>query len=171
MSIITVPILGYAAIAIGRMNLQQKSDLADEIFAQQPQLLASVLVQHRYGTSFVQLDVLINMLLIFFQAMKDSGRAWPVISEDMQERCLKRVVGRVMFIEGLTSEQASQALADFTGNHPEPQLIAFAFGELTRMGILGIKNEAEKYFVLAAVNLVECICEAAKYLAPANGGD
>lgn len=167
MSIITVPILGNAAIAIARMSLQQKSDLADEIFAQQPQLLASVLVQHRYGTSFAQLDVLINMLLIFFQAMKDSGRAWPVISEDMQERCLKRIVGRVMFIEGLTSEQATQACTDFTSSHPEPQLIAFAFGELIRMGILGIKDEAEKYFVLAAVNLAECISEAAKSVTPA----
>ncbi|MCV2355386.1 hypothetical protein LNV09_14625 [Paucibacter sp. B2R-40] len=169
MAIITQSILVNAVKTVGRMTLEEKSELANEVFAQQPHLLASVIVQQRYGTSLEQLDVLVNLLLTFFQAMKDTVLVWPIISEDMQESCLKRVVGRINFVEGLSSAQTAEAVADFTSSHPEPHLIAFVFDELGQMDILDIKTEAEKYFVLAAVNMVECICEAAKALAPVKG--
>jgi hypothetical protein len=38
----------------------------------------------------------------FYSAMKMSGTVWPVISEDVQERGLKRIHARVRFIERLT---------------------------------------------------------------------
>ena len=50
----------------------------------------------------------------FYQAMKTSGREWPVVPEDVQERCLKRVVGRVLFIEGFTPRLQTQSKAGAT---------------------------------------------------------
>jgi hypothetical protein len=169
MTIITQAILCQAAATVTRMSLQEKSELANEVFARQPHLLNSVIVQQRFGTSFEQLVVLVNLLLTFFQSMKDSGRVWPVISEDMQDRCMQRLVGRIMFTEDLSSAQITEAVTDFTSHHPEQQLFAYAFGELIQMGILDSKTEAEKSLVLAALNLVECISEAAKSFAPAKG--
>ena len=154
------PELAAADIAIRGMDLQQRMQLADEIHARQPQLLASVLVMPTYGVTNVQLDVLINLLLVFYQAMKASCRAWPVVTEDVQERGLKRVVGRVRFIEGLTPELQTQAINDALADHPERQMLALVFREMKAM--LGIKTEAEKMLVLAALNLVECIGEVAK---------
>ena len=164
MTAISLSELATADIAVRRMNLQQRVQLADEIHAYQPQLLASVLVMPTYGVTNVQLDVLINLLLVFYQAMKVSGRAWPVVTEDVQERCLKRVVGRVRFIEGLAPELQTQAVTDALADHPEKQMLALVFGEMKAM--LGIKTEAEKMLVLAALNLVECIAETAPELAP-----
>ena len=42
----------------------------------------------------------------------------------------------------------------------EKQMLALVFGEMKAM--LGIRTEAEKMLVLAALNLVECIGEVAK---------
>lgn len=50
-------------------------ELADEIHARQPNLLASVLVLHRYGVDMLQLEVPIYILLVAFQAMNHCGGA------------------------------------------------------------------------------------------------
>ena len=47
-------------------------------------------------------EVVSNVLFVLDEAMKLSGKSWPVISQDVQERCLTRISGRVRFIEGLT---------------------------------------------------------------------
>ncbi len=49
-----------ASIDIDRMNAQHKAALADEMRAQQPNLLASILVLPRYGVAMLQLEVLIH---------------------------------------------------------------------------------------------------------------
>jgi hypothetical protein len=84
-----------------------------------------------------------------------------VISEEVQERCLARVSGRVRFIEGLTPQLQAQATLDALGAHPEKQLLAQVFGKFKENGLLGIETEAEKMLMLAALNLVECIAETA----------
>ena len=80
--------------------------------------------------------------------MKISSGSWPVISEDVQERCLGRVSGRVRFIEGLSPQLQTQATADAAGDHPEQQLLAYVFGKFKESDLLGIKTEAEKMLML-----------------------
>lgn len=101
--------------------------------------------------------MVLNLLLVLYEAMKGSGSNWPVISEDVQERCLKRISGRVRFIEGLTPQLQAQAISDAVGDHPEQQLLAYIFGKFKENGLLGINTEAEKMLMLAALNLAECI--------------
>ena len=81
MSAISQAVLANAAIAVEAMGMNRRGALADEVFAHQPNLLASVLVQQRMGASLQQIEVLVNILLVAYQAMKTSGRRWPVISE------------------------------------------------------------------------------------------
>jgi hypothetical protein len=92
--------------------------------------------------------VVLNLLLVFYEAMKISDNSWPVISEDVQERCLKRVSGRVRFIEGLSPQLQTQATAGAVGEHPEQQLLAYVFGKFKESDLLGIKTEAEKMLML-----------------------
>ena len=150
-----------AVLRVERMSFDARGRLANEVHARQPNLLYSVPVLQRYGATLVQIEVVLNLLLVFHEAMKISGGNWPVISEDVQERCLKRVSGRVRFIEGLSPQLQAQATADAVGDHPEQQLLAYVFGKFKESDLLGIKTEAEKMLLLAALNLVECIAEAA----------
>ena len=52
--------------------------------------------------------------------------------------------------------------------YPEPQLLAYVFGKFKDNGLLGIKTEAEKMLMLAALNLVECIAETAPQRSKCN---
>jgi hypothetical protein len=150
-----------AALCVERMSFKERERLGEEIHARQPNLFFSVLVLQRYGATLEQMEVVLNLLLVFYEAMKTSGRAWPVICEDVQERCLKRISGRVRFIEGLTQQQQTQATSDAIADHPEQQLLAYVFGKFAEHGLLGIETETEKMLMLAALNLVECIAQTA----------
>ena len=53
MGVITQSVMVQADIDVRRMGQAQKVSLADEIFAKQPNLLASILVLPRMGVSMV----------------------------------------------------------------------------------------------------------------------
>jgi len=120
------------------------------------------------------MDVVLNMLLVFHEAMRISSNSsssssnagsgasqWPVISEDVQERCLTRISARVRIIDGLSPQLQQQAITDAIADHPEQLLLAYAFGKFGENDLLDVKTEAEKMLMLAALNLVECIAETA----------
>ena len=138
--------LADAVLRVESMSFAERERLANEVYARQPNLFASVIVLQRYGATLVQMEVVLHLLLVFHEAMKISGSNWPVVSEDVQERCLKRVAGRVRFIEGLSPQLQAQASADAVGDHPEQQLLAYVFGKFKESDLLGIKTEAEKRF-------------------------
>lgn len=148
---------GQADIDVRGMDQAQKVRLADEIFAQQPNLLASILALPRMGVGVVQLEVPLHILLVTFQAMKRSGHVWPLVTEDVQERCMQRLTARARFNEGLPADLADQVVQQFCEEHPERYLLAFVYGHLGDHDLLRVRTDAEKYLLLAALNLAECV--------------
>ena len=74
----------------------------------------------------VTVNGVLNLLLCSsFEAMTISASRWPVLSEDVQERCLKRVSGRTRLIEGLSPQLQTQAIAEAVGERPEQQLLPY----------------------------------------------
>ena len=112
---------------IERMKFAERERLAEEVHTSQPNLFYSVLVLQRYGATLVQIEVVLNILLVFHEAMKISGSIWPVVSEDVQERCLTRISERVRFIEGLSPQLQAKTIADAVGDHSEQPLLAYVF--------------------------------------------
>lgn len=153
--------LSDAITAVGKMDNRQRELLTDDIHAHQPQLLASVLFQQRHGATLEQIEVLLNLLLVSYLAMKGSGHAWPLVTEAIQESCFARLAGRMRFLEGISNEGHSMAVSDVVATHGEPWLLAFVFDELQSHGLLGIDTDAKKFLVLCALGMVECIAEAA----------
>ena len=161
MPAITSPILVEAVLRVERMSVKARERLAEEIHARQPNLLFSVVALQRFGATLEQIEVVLNLLFVFFEAMRASGRAWPVISEEVQGRCLQCIAARMQFIEGQSPQQQAQALSDAISAHPEQQLLAYVFGKFRDHGLGGIETEVQKMLLLAALNLVECIAETA----------
>jgi len=157
MALLTQAVMVRANIDIDRMSAPLKVHLADEIHAQQPNLLASILVLPRYGVDMLQLEVPIHVLLVAFQAMKHCGRAWPTISEDVPETCLRRLTATMRFTEGMPPDLVEQMITTFCADHPERYLLAFVYGHLGEHGLLRARTDAEKYLLLACLNLVECV--------------
>jgi len=61
-------------------------------------------VQPRLGVDMQSVEVLLNILLVCYQAMKESGLEWPLISEDDQERQMQRMVGAVKFSQDIPTQ-------------------------------------------------------------------
>lgn len=146
-----------ADVAVRRMSHDEKVRLADEIHAQQPNMLASILVLPQMGVDMAQLEVVLHVLFVTFQAMKLSGHKWPLVTEDIQDGCLQRLTARARFNEGLPQELATKLVEQFHVEHAERYLLAFVYGWLGDNDLMGVRTEAEKYLMLGALNLVECV--------------
>jgi len=147
------------------MDMPQRVALAEEISKTQPNMLASCLVQTRLGLEASAVDILLNILLVCYQGMKESGYQWPVISEQEQERHLKRQVGAVLFSEQMTDPiAAEQARGQYLSRHPEQPLLAYVLNEtnhrLVDVAQRGAEAESDKYLMMASINLVNCIAYA-----------
>ena len=154
-----------AVRAVERLNGQAQVQLGDEIFAHQPHLLGSVVVLRHMGVSDAQIGVALHVLFVAWLAMKASGQQWPVVTEDDQDLCLQRLTARLRFGAGLPPKLLPQAVKQHISEHPEPQLLAFAYGHLRESGVLGARNEPGKYVLLAALNIVECIAFSGRHTA------
>jgi hypothetical protein len=161
MTRITQAALAEAARAVNHMGAKERLQLADEVFAHQPNLLASVVVLRQMGASDAQIEVPLHVLLVAWQAMKSCSGQWPLISEQTQEVCLQRLTCRLRLAEGLTPKSLRRTVERQIDEHRQRHLLAFAYGHLGDNGLLAVRTEAEKYLVLATLNLVECIAFSA----------
>ena len=172
MSRITVEHLAAAIRKVRSMGLQEKEALADEIHRHQPHMLASCLVQSRLGVEPAAVEFLLNILLVCYQSMKESGLQWSVISEDEQERQMQRWIGAVQFSEHTLGSVADGAREQYANQHPEQPLLAFVLSETNQwLGEIADRNaesESDKFVMMASMNLVNCIA-GAPVLSAAHG--
>ncbi|WP_426338188.1 hypothetical protein ACN9MZ_06215 [Pseudoduganella sp. S-14] len=157
MSRISAPILARAIKAIQAMNTAQKEALADELFQAQPTLLGAVLILPRMGVPMERVEFALNLLFVCFQSMKETGWSWPRISEDELDRQATRYSAIIQFSEGMHPMLVQQAQQQFATGHPEPALLAYVSTETTRWLSSVAPLESDKYVLLSAMNVVNCI--------------
>jgi hypothetical protein len=79
----------------------------------------------------------------------------------VQETCLQRLTARARFNEWLPNHLATKVVKQFCDEHTERYLLAFVYGYLGDHNLLSVCTAAEKFLLLAALNLVECVAFAA----------
>ena len=57
----------------------------------------------------------------------------------------------------MPGELATKVVQQFCDEHPERYLLAFVYGYLGDHDLLAVRTDAEKFLLLAALNLVECV--------------
>jgi hypothetical protein len=149
--------LATAVRKVQAMDFAQQERLVDELFHAQPHVLASFLVQQKLGVSAQKMDFLIRIMLICFQAMKESGLTWPRITEDEQERQMNRLSGSIAFGGDLPADLRDQALRQYLTGHPEKDLLAFVNYETADWLQRVEPEESDKFVLMAALNFVDCI--------------
>lgn len=159
MTLLTQVVTVRADIDVDRMSAQQKVELADETYVPQPNLLASTLVLPRHGADMAQLAVPIHVLLVAFEAMRHCGHVLPTIYEDIQETCLRRPIATMTFTEDVPPDLVAQMITKIKVDHLERCLLAFVHGHLGEHELLRVTTDAEKYLLLAALHLVECVAD------------
>lgn len=158
----TSDVLAKAIRATQHMSRQEKVQCSDELYLHQPNLLASILVLHRhFDASLQEIEPLLELLITTWQAMKFSGHHWPLITEQLQDDCLTKIIAKMQFSQEMPPTLLEQAVEQHVSDHPEPYLLAFVIDELRKQDWLQISSDTEKYLVLVAINLVECVAAVA----------
>ena len=146
-----------AVVKVQGMGFAEKQRLADELFHAQSHVLASVLVQGRLGVSAQKMDFLLGLVLVAFQAMRESGLTWPLITDDDQDRRMAHLADAIRFREELPEERRTDAIRTYIALNPEKELLAHVYTETTRWLQHVVPEEADKHVMLAALNFVDCI--------------
>ena len=157
MSRISHQALSLAIQKVRAMSMNQKEQILDELFREQPSMLGSFLVQKQMGVSFEKMGFLLDILLICFQSMKESGLTWPLITEDDQDKQLARYVATVKFGEDLSASLQDLAMKQYIESHSEQYLLAFVTVETKDWLSRILPGKTDKFVILAAANLVNCI--------------
>jgi hypothetical protein len=122
------------------------------------------LVQSRLGVEQAAVEFLLNILLVCYQSMKESGLQWSEVTEDEQERQMQRLIGAVQFSEHAAGSVADGAREQYPSQHPEQPLLAFVLSETDQwLGAISERNaeaESDKFVMMASMNLVNCIAGA-----------
>lgn len=146
-----------AIARVKSMDEADKGQLSQEIQRDQPHLFDSCLVQAKLGVPVEKIAFLLHLLFVCFQAMKESGLLWPVISEDEMDRQMNRFVGLVKLGEGLEDELKQKANQQYVDEHSEPELFAYIQVETSAWLERIDREDTDKFLLLAAWNLVNCI--------------
>ena len=144
------------------MSLTEKESICDEIFREQPNLLASVLVQQQMGNTLKEVDVLLNILIVLYLAVKEAGLGIGEISELQQEDQLAKLTTSVAFSEGMDSHLVNSSIKQYISNHKEQIMLAYVTDTMKEAGFFKNMRECSKYLVLAGVNLANCVSNATK---------
>lgn len=152
--------LTNAILKTQQMSMKEKESVFDKIFTEQPNLLASILVQQQMGNSMEQMEVLINILLVSHLALKESGIKIVKISESLQDKEMAKFVATIKFTEGLSASNLESSLQQYVASQKEKVLLAYALNEMTEAGFTRLENESSKYLILTGINMVNCISAA-----------
>jgi hypothetical protein len=157
---VSVAHLAAAITTAASMDVREKERVCARIYAAQPNLLGSVLAQRSLGVSMPTIDVLLNILIVLYLAIEESGQVLAIISEAEQERELQRFTAAIRFTEGLGSDALAQSIEQIITYRREKLLLAYVVGILQRAGLTDLRSETSKYPILVAINLVNCIATA-----------
>jgi len=154
---ITQNILVKAIRDVKCMGFSAQEQLIDDIYQEQPNMLASVLALQSSGVSFPDMDIALNILMVCFTAMKYSGDNWPQLTKDELERQMTRYRAQMDFTSDLAPEQKIQAMTKYVMTHSEPVLLAYVSAEISAWLERKPCSEEGKFVILCAGNFVNCI--------------
>jgi hypothetical protein len=116
-----------------------------------------VLVLPQLGVSMQKVEFALEILFVCFKAMKASGWVWPIISEDELDLQSRRFSAIIQFADDLNQRLRDVSMQQYLANHPEKELLAYVQSESANWSARIVPEETDKYVMLAALNMVNCL--------------
>jgi hypothetical protein len=160
MNRISVSTLAKAKAKIEAMDMLQKELMLDEIYHNQPNILGLVLIQQRLRVSLQKMDFLLSLFLVCYQAMKDSGVKWPLITEDDIKQQMDRYIATVHFDNDPGGSLQKQSAPPDDDAFPEKPLLVFVQTETQNWLDTISPEESDKNVIVAAMSLANSIAFA-----------
>jgi hypothetical protein len=103
------------------------------------------------------MEFLLNMLFVCYLAMMETGLKWPTITDNDVDACMTRYVQSVKFGMDLAPTESHELVLQFIEGHPEQALLAYVQVETANWLKRVTPEDADRYVMLAAANIVNCI--------------
>jgi len=139
------------------MDIIAKEKVADEIYKKQPNLLASVIVLNQMGNKLEHVEVILNILMVSYLALTNSGVRIKKITEKLQQQELAKLVLHANSTKSLDSQKGFEAMYQFVHDKSEEVLMAFVINTIQEAGLADLPNESSKYVIMSGINIVNCI--------------
>jgi hypothetical protein len=139
------------------MDITAKEKIADEIYREQPNLLASVIVLNQMGNRLEHVEVILNILMVSYLALKNSGIKINKVSEKIQQKELEKLVNHANLTKNIDSKKEFEAMSRFVYDKSEEILMAFVLSTMEEAGLADLPKESSKYLMMSGINIVNCI--------------
>ncbi len=131
--------LARAIEKVDAMDIKTKELACDDLFVQQPNLLASVLVQQQLGNSMNDVDSLLHILIVLHFTIKEAGIIIPKISEQEQDRQLEILKQSILFSQGMSLNLVESSINQYVSSHKETVLFSYVLGAMQEAGFFQTK--------------------------------
>jgi hypothetical protein len=136
--------------------MNEKERLLDQIYREQPHMLASVLVLQLFGVSMEKMDFAPHILLLIYLSMLASDGTWLLISEDVQDANHLRVSAAMGATASAGPGIVDRAILRFVEAHTELALYQAVTQRLSAWLNEVEAEDWDKYVMWCVFNLVEC---------------
>jgi hypothetical protein len=160
MSRISRASLIHAIAKVRAMNRRQTEALIQEVSRHQPNIHGCVLIQRCFGVSQDKLNFLVHIMLVFFQAMKESELDWPAISVDELDRHMPVYIDLVRCGAHMETGARDRAMTRYIDAHAERELFAYVHEETAGWLATTVAEETDRYIMIVVATLVSCIAHA-----------
>lgn len=140
---------------IMRLNLREKEGFCDEIFENQPSLLAHVLALSEVGASHEKIEHVIHNLMVLYHIFTSNGTKLRTITEDDIERAFKNNIAMLQLLATESRTERERIIKLSTTKHPEQNVLAFLTGYLNENGFSEY-TEGNNHCAIAAKNIFDC---------------
>lgn len=143
------------------LDIRERETLTDEIFANQPGLLGTVLVLSKLNVSMAKIEEVLFILLVLYQAFqKRSGICIPLIKEEMIEKAHDNNNAMLKYLDKEGLVEGSNLIGKAIMDSPNNFVAAFVLGHLNEHGFSTFSQENE-HCIRSAKAIMDCFIEAA----------
>lgn len=150
------------AINVAKAMKQKEAETVfTEIYAQQPDLLGSLVTLKQIGYEQSQIQVLLNILLVTHLALQYSGLRIKLVTKEEQKAHLAHYVEHFKAVEKLEGQARETALQEYTDGHKENYLMAYVTRTMFEAGFTELPPSKGKFLIMAGTNIVNSVAGAA----------
>ena len=151
----------FEAIDIAKkLDFAAKELVVDQIFREQPNLLALITSLQHYGHTVEDIDVSLNMLIVLHLTTKQAGLRLQKISAETVERQLDVLCSTMQFSEGMDKKSKDSSILQYFDEESHKLLFAYAANIMENAGFLRRTDEKSKFLLSTGVALASCIANA-----------
>ncbi len=147
-------------------NFEKISDLQanerlDQLLIKQPAIFSAIHNLEKYGPFKEEIPLLLEMLLIIFEALKVANIEIPTITEEEYQSQINQTLELVLSNSDKNDKDIEQSTVEFFSKISNNLIFLFANHDMIECGFLNFESENSEQLYMTGLNIAVCIALAA----------